>query len=55
MLQRMSVVKHFILALKIGHIEHRESEKLLETEDLLESNYRGASSRSAHLLPKIIG
>lgn len=51
----MAVVKHFILALKIGYKEDREAEKLLKTADLLQPNHRGASSQSAHLLPKIIG
>lgn len=54
-LQLVAVVKHFILALKIGYTEHREAEKLLKTVDLLEPNYRGANSQFAHLLPKIIG
>lgn len=30
-LQLVAVVKHFILALKIGYTEHREAEKLLKT------------------------
>lgn len=50
----LSVVKHFIVALKIGYIEHGEAEKLLETVDSLEPNHRSTGSQLAHLFRKII-
>lgn len=55
MARPLSVVKHFILALKIGYIEHGDAENVLETEDSLERSHRHASSQLARPLAEIIG